>query len=135
MAERSGINPETLLILGGIGIAGYLVYQVVQGIKGAAGAVGSAAATVAKDVYAGAQFVTAPVSTGIADVVLTLKPLPPAMGMTGNVLFPDATAAPITAYKLLGDGKGNVFVKDRGSTWQLGQSDADGDWPATYVSG
>lgn len=132
MAE---VKPETWLILGGVVVGGYLLYKTVQGLTAAAGAVGGAVATGAKAVYAGAQFVTAPVSNVIADAVLHLNPLPAAMNVPGNVLFPDGSAAPLSQTPVFQDTAGNVYVKMYGSTYKLGQSDADGDWPATYVSG
>jgi hypothetical protein len=126
--STSRIKPDTLLILG-VAVGGlYLAYQLVKGARAAAGAVVDAGAAV----YHGAQTVLDPVSSGIA---LLLGPGPSTMGVLGNVIFPDGYGAPLSSYKLLQDTQGGVYVKDRGSTWRLGQSDPDGDWPATYVSG
>lgn len=126
--STSSIKPETLLVLG-VAVGGlYLVYQLVKGAKAAAGAVADAGVAV----YHGAQTVLDPVSSGIARI---FAPGPSTAGVLGNVIFPDGYGAPLSSYKLLSDARGNVYVKDRGSTWQLGQSDRDGDWPATYVSG
>jgi hypothetical protein len=124
-------NIEGVLVLAGIGIAGYLLYQVYKGAKAAAGAVADAGVAV----YHGAQTITAPVSNVIAAGILKLTQQP-AMNVPGNVLFPDGTSAPLASYPSVSkDAAGNVYVIDRGSTWQLHPSDADGDWPATYVSG
>jgi hypothetical protein len=131
----SSIKPETLLILGAVAGGLYLAYKTIQGVSAAAGAVGSAVATGAKAVYSGAQTLTAPVSNVITDAVLALNPLPASMNVPGNILFPDGTAAPLAQTPVYPDSAGNVYVKMYGSTWKLGPSDADGDWPATYVSG
>lgn len=136
MAERSA---ENLLILGVVAGGLYLAYQLVKGLKAAGQDVVDAATAAGQAIYHGAQAVTAPVANVIAAAVLKLYPLPPAMGgVPGNVLFPDGYAAPLSTYQIFGDDPNHPtawFVKDRGSTYQLGQSDADGDWPATYVSG
>jgi len=121
---------EGVLLVAGVGLAGYLLYQLFQGAKAAAGAVADAGVAV----YHGAQAVTAPVSNVIAATILKLTQYPP-MPVLGNVLFPDGTGAPLSSYPVFKDAVGNVYIKDRGSTWQLQSSDADGDWPATYVSG
>jgi hypothetical protein len=124
-------NIEGVLLLAGLGIGGYLLYQVYKGAK----AVGTAAAAAGTAVYHGAQVVTAPVSNAIAAGILKLTQQP-AMNVPGNVVFPDGTLAPLSTYSsVYSDSAGNVYIKDRGSTWQLHPSDADGDWPATYVSG
>lgn len=124
----SGIKLETILIVGAVAGGVYLAYKTFASVRAAAGAVADAGVAV----YHGAQTLTAPVSNAIA---LVFSPGPSTMGVPGNVIFPNGTAAPLSAYKLLSDPAGNVYVKDQGSTWQLGQSDQDGDWPATYVSG
>lgn len=127
----SGIKLETVLILGAVAGGLYLAYKTFAGVKAAAGAVADAGVAV----YHGAQTLASPVSNMIA---LAFSPGPSTMGVPGNVIFPNGTAAPLSSYKLLtlsADPMGNVYIKDQGSTWQLGQSDQDGDWPATYVSG
>ncbi len=124
-------NIEGILVLVGVGIAGYLLYQVYKGAK----AVGSAVVAGGEAVYHGAQIVTAPVSNVIAAGILKLTQQP-AMNVPGNVIFPDGSAAALSSYpSVFSDASGNVYIKDRGSTWQLHPSDVDGDWPATYVSG
>ena len=127
MAQQT-IKPDTLLMIAAAAGGLYLVYQLVKGAKAAAGAIADAGVAV----YHGAQTVLDPVSSSIA---LLLSPGPSTMGVLGNVIFPDGYGAPLSSYSLLQDRQGNVYVKDRGSTWRLGQSDPDGDWPATYVSG
>ncbi len=123
---------QGVLVLAGVGVAGYLIYQLFQGAKAAAGAITDAGVAV----YHGAQVLTGPVANVIAGTVLKLTEYP-AINVSGNVLFPDGTGAPLSSYAIFKDPAqpGAVFVKDRGSTWQLQPSDADGDWPATYVSG
>lgn len=128
---RLGTDAELVLVLVALGIGGYLVYQLWKGAK----AVGAAAVDAGKAVYDAAGTLTAPVSNAIASGYLALTAQPGVLGTAGNVLFPDGTASPLSAYTLYRDTQGNVYVKDRGSTYRLGQSDADGDWPATYVSG
>lgn len=135
MAE-SRINPEQLLIIGVAAIGVYVAYKVIQGVTVGAKAVAGAATAAGEAVYHGAQAITSPVSSGIASII-TLFDAPGIGSVPGNVLFPDGTAAPLSSYRLktTQPPDGNVYIIDRGSTWQLGQSDADGDWPATYVSG
>lgn len=128
---RLGTDFETVMVLGAVGLVGYLLYQAYKGIQAAADAAKNAAGAA----YRGAQTITGPISSGIAATIVKLT-AQPAMNVPGNVIFPDGTAAPLSTYnRVYTDQAGNVYVKDRGSTWQLGQSDADGDWPATYVSG
>ncbi len=123
-------NIEGILLLAGLGIAGYLLYKLYQGATAVAGAAGTAATAV----YHGAQAITAPVSNAIASSIIQLTQQP-SMNVPGNVVFPDGTAGPISTYPVFTDTAGNVYVKSGGSTWQLSPSDANGDWPATYVSG
>lgn len=131
IGKRLDTTPtQDILILAGVGIGIFVVYKVIQGVKAVAGAVGEAGAAV----YHGAQAVTAPVSSGIASAIISLTQQPN-MEVAGNVLFPDGYGAPLSLMAVFTDQAGNVYVKDRGSTWQLHPSDADGDWPATYVSG
>jgi hypothetical protein len=128
---RVGTDAELLLVLAAVGVAGYLLYKLWQGAK----AVGTAAADAGQAVYHGAQVITAPVSNVIAAGILKLTQQPGVGGVPGNVLFPDGSMSPLAAYAVFTDGSGAVYVKDRGSTYRLSASDADGDWPATYVSG
>lgn len=132
MAEKSEINTEFILIAVGIGVGVFALYKVVQGVKAAAGAVVGGVETAGKAVYSGAQTVLNPVSSGIATL---FSPGPSTVGILGNVIFPNGTASPLSSYAVFTDQAGNVYVKDSGSTWQLGPSDADGDYSATYVSG
>lgn len=128
---KLALDAEKLLILAAVGGGLYLAYQAVKGVKAVAGAAADAGVAV----YHGAQALTAPVSSGIANVVLQLTAQPAMGGVLGNVIFPDGTGAPLSSYRVYTDQAGNVYVKQSGSTWQLGPSDPDGDWPATYVSG
>lgn len=130
--SRIGTDFEVLMLLAGVGVVGYLVYKAYQGAKAVAGAAVDAGAAV----YHGAQAVTAPVSSVIAKA-LTLYDAPGVGSVPGNILFPDGYAAPASAYtlKTTNPPDGNLYVVDRGSTYQLQPSDADGDWPAVYVSG
>lgn len=128
---RFGTDTELVLVLGILGVGAYVLYQLWQGAK----VVGTAAVDAGKGLYHGAQVLSTPVSAPIAWGVLKLTEQPSMGQVPGNVLFPDGLAAALSTYKLYTDTSGGVYVKDRGSTYRLSPSDADGDWPATYVSG
>lgn len=76
-------------------------------------------------------------STAIADLWLTLKPLPPAIELLGNVKFPGNILIPLqqlsNARAVKGDAQGRVFVKYADMIWQLSPSNAYGNWEATRV--
>ena len=127
MAKESGVDLRVVVALAAVGAGVYLVSKVWGLAASGAKAVGAGASAL----YHGAQTLTDPIASGIAKL---WSPGATAQ-VPGNVIFPDGYGGPLSTYKVYSDPSGNVFVKDRGSTWQLGQSDANGDWPATYVSG
>lgn len=75
---------------------------------------------------------TAPVAGAIASAwsALTLSPV---LTVEGNILFPDGTSTPLAGQTVKTDSDGNVYVLNQGGLYQLGQSDANGNWPASLV--
>lgn len=73
----------------------------------------------------------------IADVWLSLFPLPGAIELVGTVRFPGGLFVPLQTLAQQGgvrqDANHNVFVKYAGFTWQLSPQ-VNGSWPATRVS-
>lgn len=76
-------------------------------------------------------------STSIANFWLKLFPLPPAIELLGNVVFPGNIFVPLQQLAKTGavkqDDDARVFVKYAGYIWQLSPSNAAGNWPATRV--
>jgi len=128
--EIAGIDLNTILIAGAVGAGVYLIYKLVSGLSSAGGALAAGA----KAIYKGAQAVTAPVSTGIANLWNTLTASPAMSGVPGDVILPDGTdAGPLANMQVKSDANGNVYVQVGGVIYQLGQSDANGDWPAQII--
>lgn len=116
MAIRSGtIRGDTVLILGGLAVLGFVLYKAFD--------VGKKAV----DTAAGA----------IADVFLKMFPLPPSIQLLGNVKFPGNILVPLQQLAnenaVRQDENHDVFVKYSGMYWKLSPQ-VYGNWPATRVS-
>lgn len=74
-------------------------------------------------------------SSQIANLWLTMFPLPPSMELLGNIIFPGNIKVPLQqlAGQVRQDRDGNTFVNYAGMYWQLSPSDANGNWPATPI--
>lgn len=102
---------DTIIILGAVGVGGYLLYKLLK--KGSETA----------DKAAGA----------IADVWLKLFPMDDAVTIAGNAKFPGNILVPLKSLPIRQDADHNVFVKYAGYTWQLSPQQY-GNYPATRVS-
>lgn len=122
---------EDVLLIAALAVAGYVVYQLVQGVKATAGAIGAAGSAA----YSGARTVTAPVASALAAAYEAMT-FAPAIGVAGNVLFPDGTMTPLSSLPIKQDTLGNVYVNPPPSytLWQLQPSDAQGNWPAFQIT-
>lgn len=106
----------------GLAVAGaYAVYLVLQQItkigSGVTGAVGAA---------------TNAATSSIANAWVSLTSSN--MGsVPGNILFPDGNVVALATTPIKTDANGNVFVLEGGAMYQLGQSDSNGNWPASLV--
>jgi hypothetical protein len=103
----------------GIGGAGYVIYKFWGGLS----SVGSSA--------------TNAVSSAIANAWLSLPlvGLPPAMEVLGNVKLPDGTLVPLNSLSnsQIRQSGSSVLTNIAGMIYQLSQSDAQGNFPATAV--
>lgn len=114
MSQRDSIDLKTVLILGAVGGAAYLILKALN--------VGEKAVD--------------KVSTAIAKAYLKLFPMPPATQLLGNVKFPGNLLVSLQQLhnekSVFRDDNGNVYVKYSGYTWQLAPQ-IYGNWPATRV--
>lgn len=129
MSENS-IGAKDILTIAAVAAGAYALYTLFQGL----GKLGSGVASAAGAAYKGAQAATAPVSNSIASFWTALT-LPPSMsGVPGNVVLADGTSlGPLSSMTVKTDTQGNVYVNLGGAVYQLGQSDANGNWPASLM--
>ena len=103
-----------MLVLGVVGIALYYVWKTTQAVSGG----------ISSGVNA--------VSGAIADLWDSLT-AQPSMSLNGNIVLPSGQQIPVNSAQLATDDAGNVYVQYNGAVYQLGQSDANGNWPAIQV--
>lgn len=104
----------------GIGGVGYLLYKSFSGVT------------------AGASAVTNAVSSGIADLWLSLPivGLPAQMTVLGNVQLPNGTLVPLStlqAGQIRTDPNNNVLANVNGTIYQLSPSNTQGNYPAALI--
>ena len=116
-----GIDTRTLITIGLIGAGAYALYLVLQQV----GKIGSGVATVVGQA-------TNAATTSIANTWVSLTTSNMG-GVPGNILFPDGNVVPLASTTVKTDANGNVYVMEGGALYQLGQSDANGNWPATLA--
>jgi hypothetical protein len=120
MSRRRRRNPDMgskdWLVLAGIGLGGYLLYRFFGKAK-----------TLATQA-------TAPIAAGIANAIVSLT-AQPQMDVLGNIILPDGSdGGPLSATTVYSDNSGGVFVKTtNGDVYRVGKSDANGNWPVTFV--
>lgn len=109
------MKTDTVIILGAMGVAGYLLYKLFS--KG--------------------SDAVDKVSSAIADAWLRFRPLPPAVQLLGNIKFPGNIMVPLQQLSKAGAIKqgddGSVLVKYADHIWSIAPSNAYGNWPATLV--
>lgn len=122
---------QDLVLLAALGIGAYVIYQIFQQVKGLETGIGKGAVAA----YKGAQVLTTPVSSSLAAAYEAMT-FAPAIGVAGNVLFPDGTMTPLSTLPIKQDTLGNVYVNPPPSytLWQLQPSDAHGNWPAVQIT-
>lgn len=107
------MNTKNVLLLAGVaGLAYFLYTKASQLASTAVNAAGTAG----------------------ANLWLSLFPMPATMGLVGNIILPDGTALPLSNSTIRQDSAGNVFTTFGGHIYQLGQSDINGDFEASFVS-
>jgi len=104
----------------GLGGVGYLLYKSFSGVAATASAATNA------------------VSSGIADVWLSLPlvGLPAAMTVLGNVQLPNGSLVPLSSLQsgqIRTDANNNVYANVSGTIYQLSPSNAQGNYPATLI--
>lgn len=110
------VSPSDILIVGGVAAAVYIIYQIVNKAPQAL------------------KTVTAPVSTVIASLWSKLTLAPAQAGVLGDVVLADGSdIGPLTNFQIRTDAQGNVYVNSGGAVYQLGQSDSNGNWPASLM--
>lgn len=108
------MKASNLFVLGAIGIGLYYLWKTSQAVAGG--------------VSAGVNAV----SGSIADFWTSLTLSPP-MDQQGSVLI-GSQQVPLNSLPVGQDASGNVFVQYGGGVYQLGQSDSNGNYPASPVS-
>ena len=108
----------------GIGGVGYLLYKSFSGV--------------ASTVAAGASAATNALSTGIADIWLSLPVygLPAQMTVLGSVQLPNGSLVPLSSLQsgqIRTDPNNNVLANVNGMIYQLSPSNAQGNYPAVLV--
>lgn len=110
------VSPSDILIVGGVAAAVYIIYQIVNKAPQAL------------------KTVTAPVSTVIASLWSKLTLAPAQVGVLGDVVLADGSdIGPLANFQIRTDAQGNVYVNSGGAVYQLGQSDSNGNWPASLM--
>lgn len=104
----------------GLGGVGYLLYKSLPPVAAAASAATNA------------------VSTGIANIWLSLPyfGLGSNIQVLGSVILPDGTVVPLNTLaqgKIRQDQNSNVYANVNGNIYQLSPSNSDGNYPATLV--
>ena len=104
----------------GLGGVAYVLYKSVLAVPAAVSAA------------------TAPVSTAIADIWLSLPlvGLPANMTVLGSVLLPNGTLVPLSSLQpgqIRNDPNGNVLASVSGQIYQLSPSNTQGNYPATLI--
>lgn len=114
-------STKSLLMVAAVGAGLYALYMVLSQVgkigSGVTGAIG-AATNAATSSIANAWVALTSTSMG---------------GVTGNVLFPDGNVVALAMTPVKTDAAGNVYVMEGGALYQLGQSDGNGNWPASLV--
>lgn len=117
--QNPDFGTKDLLVVGGVAAAAYFIYQMLQKVPKVATAA------------------TAPVANAIAGGIMLWNRLvtsPPMGGVLGDVVLADGTdVGPLAGMNIRTDSQGNVYVMMGQTVYQLGQSDANGNWPATPV--
>lgn len=113
-------NPDfgtkDLLVVGGVAAAAYFLYQALNKVPKIT------------------KTLTAPVANAIATIWNKLTMSPPMSGVLGDVVLPDGTdIGPLANFEIRTDTQSNVYIQTGGAIYQLGQSDAQGNWPAQLV--
>jgi hypothetical protein len=108
------VKTSDMLVLGVVGIALYYVWKTSQAVSGG----------ISSGVNA--------VSGAVANLWNQLT-AQPSMVLTGNVIFSNGSSIPLDNLQIATDAAGNVYVQYNGGVYQLGQSDGNGNWPATQV--
>jgi hypothetical protein len=117
-------NPDfetkDLIVIGGVVAGVYVLYKILSKVPQAA--------------TNALQTITAPISNSIAQAWTAMTLAPPMQGVPGNVLLPDGTnMGPLASMTIKSDSAGNVYIMAGDTMYQLGQSDANGNWPVQLV--
>jgi hypothetical protein len=110
------LSTNNLVVIGGVAAAIYIVYQIVSKLPSAA------------------KSATAPLANAIGSGIAKIVVGAPMAGVLGDVVLPDGTdIGPLASFGVGRDSDGNVYIQSGGATYSIGQSDANGNWPATLV--
>jgi hypothetical protein len=113
--EQYKMKTSDVVMYTAYGVGGYLLYKFLTQLKKQT------------------QNLLEPLSTAIASFwnVLTISP---PLKVLGNVVLPDGTnIGPLSSFTVGMDGQNNVYIQALGSVYQVGQSDANGNWPVQLV--
>ena len=157
------MSARSVLVVGGLGLLGYLLYRQVKSMAAQDMANAARAGTASSNPYSagalnasvpGVSFAPSSLQPGILQSTLaavpattaaqvqaavsfwgTLTPVVPLA--SGYIVFPSGAQAPASLFgggNTAMDGGGNLYVSWAGNVYQLGDKDSAGNYPALLVT-
>jgi len=115
---------KTVMIVGALGVAAYLIYQAIQNIG--------------KPISNAVSAATNAATSGIANAYVGITQGPGASVAAGSVIMPDGSSFPssqLTSMGVASQGAGSVTFQSNGTSYQLAPADSNGNYSAVPLSG